>query len=354
MLLYLLSRIISATGAFVYPAYASYKTLSRRPASEPEIERWLMYWSVLGTIVGLEYVAEWTISWVPFYHVFKAIFLLYLALPQTRGASYVYSVHLHPLIAKHEVEIDAALGRIKEQIWRWMMMRVRGLWEHVASGQGPREAMAGGSGVRDQPPPEPEPAGPTQLAYTLWQTYGPALTALLHAPSKSPSPPSPPSYLDPQSLPSTSSNHRTQPSYPYTQPPSQPQPHDSRARGTTSAIDMHPDAVLLARRRALEAELSALPLPNPHGEAPVFPIPQPATSPFPTTQSAMPRAASSTYLPAPGDERGRYEEIRREEVESVDEGEGVGDDRGGAGASGGSWSSWWRGSPGGYERVKTE
>ncbi|KAF8463385.1 hypothetical protein JB92DRAFT_3066698, partial [Gautieria morchelliformis] len=84
---------------------------------------------------------------VPFYHVFKKTFSLYLALPQTRGASYVYSVHLHPRPDKHEVEIDAALGRIKERIWRWMMIRVGGLL--IVSGQCPREAMAGGAGVRD-------------------------------------------------------------------------------------------------------------------------------------------------------------------------------------------------------------
>ncbi|KAF8459721.1 hypothetical protein JB92DRAFT_3076849 [Gautieria morchelliformis] len=119
-----------------------------------------------------------------------------------------------------------------------------------------------------------------------------------------------PSHLHPQFLPSTSYNHGSQPPHPYAQPPSQPQPHDSRARGTTPAIDMHPDAMLLAQRRALEAELSPLPPTNPHGEAPVFLIPQPATSPFPTTQSARSRAASSTYLLAPGDERRRYEEIR--------------------------------------------
>ena len=53
----------SAICAFLYPGYASYKTLSQRPASEAELERWLMYWSVLGCIVGIEYVAEWLISW---------------------------------------------------------------------------------------------------------------------------------------------------------------------------------------------------------------------------------------------------------------------------------------------------
>ena len=53
----------SALAGFLYPGYASYKTLSQRPASEVDLERWLMYWSVLGCVVGVEYVAEWLVSW---------------------------------------------------------------------------------------------------------------------------------------------------------------------------------------------------------------------------------------------------------------------------------------------------
>ena len=53
----------SAVVAFLYPGYASFKCLSQRPASEPELERWLTYWSVLGCIVFVEYVAEWLVSW---------------------------------------------------------------------------------------------------------------------------------------------------------------------------------------------------------------------------------------------------------------------------------------------------
>lgn len=284
---------------------------------------------------------------IPFYHGFKTVFLLYLALPQTRGASYVYTVHLHPLIAKHEVEIDAALGRLKEEVWRWLMLRIRSLWEHVASGEGTRET-SGAMGATDEQPQTSLPTGPTQLAFTLWQTYAPALAGLLRVPSTPP----PPSHLPPPPQPSTFSRTMTQSPYSLAQP--QPQPQDPSARGTTSAIDMHPDAVLLARRRALEAELSALPLPTiPHDSPPAFPIPQPAPAAFP-----LPRPASSTYLPAPGDERGRYEEIRRDEVESDNESRSSGDRRGGAGAGGGgSWASWWwgEGSRGdGYERVKTE
>jgi hypothetical protein len=48
--------------AYLYPGYASYKTLSQRPANEADIERWLMYWSVIGCVVAIE-SAEWLINW---------------------------------------------------------------------------------------------------------------------------------------------------------------------------------------------------------------------------------------------------------------------------------------------------
>jgi hypothetical protein len=65
----------SSVGAFLYPGYASYKTLSQRPASEEELERWLMYWSVLGCIIGVEYIAEWAVSWYD--HAFTRVSLIH-------------------------------------------------------------------------------------------------------------------------------------------------------------------------------------------------------------------------------------------------------------------------------------
>ncbi|KAF8480619.1 hypothetical protein JB92DRAFT_3102073 [Gautieria morchelliformis] len=119
-------------------------------------------------------------------------------------------------MAKDEVEIDATLERIR-QMWKCMMMHVRGLWS------------------------------------TLWVA---------------------------RSLPSTSSNHGSQPPYPYAQPPSQPPAHDSRARGTTPAIDMHP-----------EAELSPLPPMNPHGESAC--IPDPAAHYFPVPHDTVRQVTSA-------------------------------------------------------------
>lgn len=84
---------------FLYPLYASYKaispqegtrTVNRPPGSSnqrtemADLETWLMYWSVVGAMTFVEAWAEWTWSWLPFYHVFKLAFTLWLVLPQTQ------------------------------------------------------------------------------------------------------------------------------------------------------------------------------------------------------------------------------------------------------------------------------
>lgn len=52
---------------FLYPAYASYKALSARPESSDEsarqVERWLMYWSVVGSWTAVEAVVGWSFTW---------------------------------------------------------------------------------------------------------------------------------------------------------------------------------------------------------------------------------------------------------------------------------------------------
>ncbi|OAX37131.1 hypothetical protein K503DRAFT_867076 [Rhizopogon vinicolor AM-OR11-026] len=180
MLFYFASCIISSGVVFLYPGYASYKTLSQRPASEEELERWLMYWSVLGCIVGVEYVAEWLVSWVPFYYLVKTIFLLYLALPQTRGSSYLYIYHLQPFFHNHESQIDAALASFKTRIYAFIQDKVRTLWAALATAMGQQQPtnFAPAGGATATPPTLADPAsGPAQVAWGLWRSYGPSIVA---------------------------------------------------------------------------------------------------------------------------------------------------------------------------------
>ncbi|KAF8973567.1 TB2/DP1, HVA22 family-domain-containing protein [Flammula alnicola] len=85
-----ISRLLSAWFAFLLPCYATYKALSSRPLSEPDLHKWSMYWSVIGAFIAFEYVAEWMVSWLPFYWELKTLFLLYLSLPQTQVHRFVF------------------------------------------------------------------------------------------------------------------------------------------------------------------------------------------------------------------------------------------------------------------------
>jgi len=180
-----LLRIVSASAAFLYPGYASYKTLAQRPANEADLERWLMYWSVLGCIVAVEYVAEWLVSWLPLYYSFKTVFLLYLAFPQASGSSYLYREFLQPFFASHESEIDNALAQFKVYAYQSLQRLLRAAWNHVTSTLGQMQApgteapipqnAAAQSGA---PPSLGDPAsGPIQAAQSLWQSYGPSILA---------------------------------------------------------------------------------------------------------------------------------------------------------------------------------
>ncbi|KAG9313766.1 TB2/DP1, HVA22 family-domain-containing protein [Chiua virens] len=174
----------SSVVAFLYPGYASYKTLSQRPASEEDIERWLMYWSVLGCIVGVEYLAEWLVSWIPMYYLIKTLFLLYLVLPQTRGSSYIYINYLQPFLHSHESQIDATLASSKARLKAFLQERFRALWDQFTRALGQQQQAqyahpTAGEAVASAPPPSlGDPvSGPAQLVAGLWRSYGPSLLA---------------------------------------------------------------------------------------------------------------------------------------------------------------------------------
>ncbi|KAG6865749.1 hypothetical protein C0991_012221 [Blastosporella zonata] len=323
MLFYLTARIVSSAAAFLYPGYASYKTLSQRPASEEELERWLMYWSVLGCLVGVEYLAEWLVSCnksinqrVPFYYTLKTLFLLYLALPQTQGASYVYQQHLSPFFHAHETQIDAALASLKVKAYKFIQERLRALWDAAAASlQGPNAAGATGaqqsSTVAGQPTLVDPVSGPAQLAGSLWRTYGPGIMA------------SGATLLRSAAAAATTSASES---------------------STRKPLISRPTSETTERRKQLEAELAAL------GVVPETVIPQ--------TRGSTSRPSSSLSdlgMRERTNSNSRFEEI---EVPSDVEGYDVDDherELRPSAVSRGSWFGWGSGQgKGGYERVKSE
>jgi receptor expression-enhancing protein 5/6 len=71
------------------PAYLSIKALESPSTNDDK--QWLTYWIVYGTFNLIESVALRPILyWVPFYFVFKSVFIVWLFLPSTRGAEILY------------------------------------------------------------------------------------------------------------------------------------------------------------------------------------------------------------------------------------------------------------------------
>lgn len=372
MLISFTARIVSALAAFLYPGYASYKTLSQRPASEADLERWLMYWSVLGCVVGVEYLAEWLVSWIPLYTTFKAIFFLYLALPQTQGSTYIYTVHLRPFFAMHEGQIDMAIAEVRGRVYVFLQEKARAIWAGLISAltssaaQNTNAAAAAGGpmNVGDQPPPTMQnPAGgPTQLLSSFWTSYGPSIIAggatLLRQTAAA-------------TLPTGAAPGAN---------------NTADVNGRLNALNTPPGSTFFQpsvdaiseRRRQLEAELAALPA-FPSTSSLPMPVPIPPANNPPT----RPSSSSSTFSTSSGmrervNSGGKFEEIQGGDVEGYKVGEDeplmrgfVGGDASAnankARKSGGWFGGWSSGSSGGaggssaggkdrgnYERVKSE
>jgi len=128
-------------------------------------------------------LAEPFICRIPFYYFFKTIFLLFLALPQTQGSTFIYQVHVAPLLHAHEHQIDAVVSKMKTQLYAYLQERFQTLWEQVTKSMGiPQQQQAniapGPNAGAANPPTLADPlSGAAQMVSGWWATYAPAIVA---------------------------------------------------------------------------------------------------------------------------------------------------------------------------------
>lgn len=92
-----------------YPMFASFRVLEDSDASEISI--WLTYWVTFASIVLAEGPFRSLLAFVPFYHILRLFFTVWLFLPSTRGAQAVYTWIVAPLLRRKRPFLDAALAR---------------------------------------------------------------------------------------------------------------------------------------------------------------------------------------------------------------------------------------------------
>ncbi|KDQ30969.1 hypothetical protein PLEOSDRAFT_1082193 [Pleurotus ostreatus PC15] len=143
---------------------------------DAELQRWSTYWVVLGAFLAFEHLAEWFVSWFPFYWEAKTIFLLFLALPQTEGSTYIYNVYLQPFFIKNEADLDAGIVSAQRNALGFVQTRLNTVWEFILSLLNKSPASAPVNGVPGQQQQTQRPAA-LDSVMGLWKTYGPAVMA---------------------------------------------------------------------------------------------------------------------------------------------------------------------------------
>lgn len=142
------------------------------PGIDPPIDRFVNYSS--------EHRPHYRL---PLYYPIKAIFILYLVLPQTQGSSYIYTHQLQPFFQTYEPQIDATLSSFKTRLYAFVQDKLRGLWGNVAiSMTQPAAANDLNEGLNDHamnrgaPPTMQDPvSGPAGLMGSLLSSFGPNL-----------------------------------------------------------------------------------------------------------------------------------------------------------------------------------
>jgi len=83
---------------FGYPCYASTKAIRSEDKADDTL--WLTYWTVFAAFSLVDFFAENIMAWLPIYWLAKTIFLLYLAMPQTKGAVKLYTKIVDPAVTQ--------------------------------------------------------------------------------------------------------------------------------------------------------------------------------------------------------------------------------------------------------------
>ncbi|SBT34388.1 HVA22/TB2/DP1 family protein, putative [Plasmodium ovale wallikeri] len=111
-------------------SYQSFKAVESQ--SHDETKLWLTYWVVFSLFFFIEYLIDVILFWVPFYYLIKLLFLLYLYMPQVRGAETVYNLIIRPILLKHEKTIDDTVQKISQTATNHLTQITGNLTEKLA------------------------------------------------------------------------------------------------------------------------------------------------------------------------------------------------------------------------------
>lgn len=92
-------QLLSNIAGYVIPGY--YSLLALQTASKKDDTQLLTYWVVFGFLNVIEFWTNAILYWIPFYFLFKTVFLLYIGIPSFGGADAIYTSAIKPFADRY-------------------------------------------------------------------------------------------------------------------------------------------------------------------------------------------------------------------------------------------------------------
>jgi receptor expression-enhancing protein 5/6 len=99
---------------FVYPAIQSFRAIESE--NKEDDTQWLTYWVIYAVFNIVETFVEVILFWFPFYYSIKFGFLIWLFLPNVRGAQYLYTHAILPFFLRQEKALNEAVDGVSKQL----------------------------------------------------------------------------------------------------------------------------------------------------------------------------------------------------------------------------------------------
>jgi receptor expression-enhancing protein 5/6 len=102
-----IGQLLTNIAGFLIPGY--YSIVALKTVNKNDDTQLLTYWVVFAFLSVIEFWSSAILYWVPFYFLFKLVFLLYIGTPATGGAQLVYDHLVGPV---SDMLIDTAAKKL--------------------------------------------------------------------------------------------------------------------------------------------------------------------------------------------------------------------------------------------------
>ncbi|ODV69206.1 hypothetical protein HYPBUDRAFT_152346 [Hyphopichia burtonii NRRL Y-1933] len=105
-------QLLSNIAGFVIPGY--YSLIALETTTSKDDTQLLTYWVVFAFLNVIEFWSKALLYWVPFYFLFKTIFLLYIGIPSFGGATTIYVNVIKPFSQKYIVNNKSISSKVDD------------------------------------------------------------------------------------------------------------------------------------------------------------------------------------------------------------------------------------------------